>query len=65
MRWTVVLLYPDYMAETFGDTFIDWTTADDAVEAVAKARENVQANQPEDCRVVAVFEGHLRDHNPE
>lgn len=40
LKWfSVLLLYPDYIAETFGhETFYDWVRADDNIHAIAKTQ---------------------------
>lgn len=41
--FTVLLLYPDYAADTFGqDTYLAYVHAVDAEEAVTKARDQVR-----------------------
>lgn len=51
--WTVLLLYPDYLASNYGqETYLAWVNATSAVEAEQLAREEAaQANnyEPEDA----------------
>jgi hypothetical protein len=71
--FTVLLLYPDYAAETFGhDTWMAHARARNSKDADLRARRdasNAIANQPlaiehEDWHTLAVFEGHLEDVRP-
>ena len=62
--YTVILLYPDYIAENFGEEiFIDITQAELPAIAVEKVRKiAIAANadykiDPEDFLPIAVFEG--------
>jgi hypothetical protein len=64
-RYTVVLLYPDYMTDSYGtDIFTGWTKAEN-VEAAAKnvqkqaSRSNDKSAPPEDFAVLLVYLGHL------
>lgn len=66
MKYSVLLLYPDYAAESYGqDTFYDLVEADTPSEAVAKARRNVIESNPEmdiehpgDFFLLLLVEGH-------
>lgn len=71
-KWTVILLYPDYAAETYGhDTFMTSVEAEDPEGAVREARDEAcdaleeRPDNPEDFFVVAVIEGEHEDINPE
>lgn len=71
-KWTVILLYPDYMAENYGQkTFMTSVDAETPEAAVAAARKEVSESEdtelqdPEDMFVIAVIEGEHQDHNPE
>ena len=67
--YTVLLLYPDYLADQYGEeTYLCWTTAPNPKLAVAQAREEVCKRfdpesdvQPDDWFVLAVFEGTHKD----
>ena len=65
-KWTVILLYPDYIADDFGsETYINWATCEDprlAVEQVqrkAAAANKIETKSPQDFKCIAVFPGHL------
>ena len=74
-KWTVILLYPDYMSEVFGhDTFMTTVHAVDPEGAVKAAREEASVSNTEDSDdpvnggdffVIAVIEGEHIDENPE
>lgn len=64
-KYTVILLRPDYIADTFGhDTYIAHVTASDADNAVLSAQLDVfgadgeQADDYRDYHPLAVFRGH-------
>lgn len=63
MKYTVVLLYPDYLAQDFGsDTYINTAEADNARDAAGAIQKMAaDANNgdapPEDFGVIAVFQG--------
>lgn len=68
MKYSVLLLYPDYVAENYGqDTFYDLVEANTPAEAVAKARmtalkcadkNDTWINDPEDFFLQLLIEGH-------
>ena len=68
MKYSVLLLYPDYVAENYGqDTFYDLVEAGTPAEAVATARMNALKcadrdgawiNDPEDFFLLLLIEGH-------
>jgi len=67
-RWyTVLLLYPDYMAESYGEeTFLDHVWADSPGEALKKAQAGASKANPgtgsmDDFRPLIVVEGKLED----
>lgn len=67
--FTVLLLYPDYISETFGqETYLTHVEATTVKKAILAARkEAVAANRttcPKDWFVLAVFEGTHNDINP-
>lgn len=71
-KWTVILLYPDYMAENYGqETYMTSVDARTPKSAVRKARAEVtgdgesELQDPTDLFVIAVIEGEHRDRNPE
>lgn len=74
MKYTVILLRPDYIADTFGqDTYMDHVEAPTPADAVDEARvravsidygADVTEPQPEDYLALAVFAGHLDDLTP-
>jgi hypothetical protein len=71
-KWTVILLYPDYMADDYGsETYMTCVRAADPAGAVAKARAEVCAanevdeDDAEDFFVIAVMRGEHDDVNPE
>lgn len=80
-KYTVILLYPDYVAENYGqETYMTSVEAEDPVAAVAKARSEVldaalteadggqyesEYEDPADLFVIAVIEGEHADVNPE
>ena len=64
-KYTVILLRPDYIADTFGhDVYIDHVVANDADGAVLSAQLDVfsvdgdQADDHRDYHPLAVFRGH-------
>jgi len=64
-KYTVILLRPDYIADTFGhDTYIAHVTASDADNAVLSAQLDVfgadgeRADDRRDYHPLAVFRGH-------
>lgn len=75
MKYTVLLLRPDYIASDYGqDTYLAWVEADDVAEAqVLAQREAYQSDVPPDdddydesanrpdYHVLLVVEGHLKD----
>lgn len=71
-KYTVLLLYPDYMAATFGhDTYHVWVEAISPHAAFARAQEAcAKVNEwelPEDAQamrdmhLLAIYEGHHKD----
>lgn len=62
-KFTVVLIYPDYLASQYGEEyFISSARAKDAHEALKLVRheacaQNDDCNEPEDFGLVAVFPG--------
>lgn len=65
MFFTVVLLWPDYIADEFGhDTYITYVEADSPSEAITAARKEAMAPQfnaidcPEDLYPIFVAHGH-------
>ena len=75
MKYTVILLRPDYMAGNFGqDTYMDHVEAPDAISAVQEARtgainadygDDAYEALPGDYFVLAVFAGWHDEVNPE
>ena len=75
MKYTVLLLRPDYLAENYGqDTYMDHVEATTPAGAVDEARgravsidygADVADATPEDYFALAVFAGHHDDVNPE
>ena len=69
--WTIVLLYPDYIADSFGqDTYLAYTEADDERTALRKAQLQAMNAQPpahrrtaDDFYPLAVFEGVHTDYS--
>ena len=70
-KYTVLLLVPDYFAETFGqDTYHDWVEAASPTGAVYKARDNawdthkcMHCNKA-DYYPLAVYEGWHKEITP-
>lgn len=67
-KYTVLLLYPDYIADSYGeDTYLGWVVADSPEKAVKKAQREVMNRQPSDLRraadflCLAVFDGFHND----
>lgn len=61
-QFTVVLLYPDYYTDNYGETWCDTVSAPDPVAAVGVAQKTCAAEtdliiNPEDLLPVSVFEG--------
>lgn len=64
-KYTVLLLYPDYLAEQYGDdTYLAWEYADSAETAIICAKASASEEHGEDFGVLAVFKGHLKDLSP-
>jgi len=67
MKYTVLLLYPDYMTEDYGqETYLAWVDASDPNDAVKKAQarvayENDATDSRDDFFVLLVAEGHITD----
>lgn len=62
-KFTVLLLYPDYLQSNGDDTYQAWVEADTVQEAKEKAQHDVwssvgEAGSWEDFSVLAVYEGH-------
>jgi hypothetical protein len=69
--YTVLLLYPDYTTNTFGqETYQAHVKATSALAAIRKARAWMMRDNPDtiedhdDLFVLAVYRGHLEDLNP-
>lgn len=72
--FTVLLLYPDYLSENYGEeTYTAWVDAYDPTHAVKLAQQQALRAQSNDRRTgasgadfrsLAVFEGHLSNLNP-
>lgn len=66
-EFTVILIYPDYACDTFGDTWCGPVEAINPADAAVVAQKLCAADnpnqevKPEDFGVVAVFEGRQRD----
>lgn len=65
-KWTVLLLRPDYAADTFGhDTFLDRVMARTPAEALRIAQANAchtdNTDVPEDYFCLLCSHGHLQD----
>jgi hypothetical protein len=67
-KWTVILLYPDYVTDDFGgEIYVGWVSCKDPHKAAAIAQKKAwKANggnedcvsfKPEDMRPIAVFKG--------
>jgi hypothetical protein len=62
--YSVLLLYPGYVAATYGESFYAFVEAEGAQQAVDKARVEAFAGNPaleaapEDFRPILVIEGH-------
>ena len=70
-KYTVILLYPDYIADEFGkETYTGWVLARTVEEAIAITQREAAQDAGRDCEAendflaVAVFEGHLRNIMP-
>jgi len=65
-KYTVILMYPDYAADNYGDTWCQAVNATDPAHAVTVAQEECMADnkssidKADDLKPVSVFEG---DHN--
>lgn len=64
--FTVVLLYPDYSTDNFGETWCGHVRAPDATTAVTKAQklcaeESTVIESPDDLLPISVFAGHQPD----
>ena len=74
-EYTVLLLYPDYVADEFGkETYLSWVEAESPEQAMAKAQKMVWAANtygeddplvPDDFHPLMVIHGHHRDLTPE
>ena len=73
-EYTVLLLYPDYVADEFGkETYLSWVEAESPEQAIAKAQKMVWAANtygeddplvPDDFHPLLLVEGHHRDLTP-
>ena len=66
MKYTVLLLRPDYIASDYGqDTYLAWVEADDVAEAQVlaqlEAAEADREKEPSDYYTLFVAAGHLND----
>ena len=64
--YTVILLYPDYLATTFGqDTCLAWVEGEDRDQAVKNAQielaKNEGTDEPDDFFAIACFDGYLEE----
>lgn len=71
--YTVILMYPDYVADDYGENYLAHVDATDPTEAVKVAQRQAMkenGNEPDDdgfdreaaaYAPIAVFDGHLRD----
>lgn len=74
-NYTVLLLYPDYIADEFGkETYLAWVEAESPEQAIAKAQTMAWVDNTEgeddnlvhdDFHPLLVVEGHLSDLTPE
>lgn len=60
--WTVICLYPDYLANDFGsEWYVDFTKAPTAIDAGLKTRaklaQEFHTTDEEDFKVLAVMKG--------
>ena len=70
LEWTVLLLYPDYLAEQYGEeTYLAWVNATDPEGAIKLAQAEAAMDQcvgyridPEDFLPLLVIEGNHEDH---
>ena len=62
-KFTILLLYPSYVAETYGqETYQAWVEAASVEEAIEKAQvEASGGDSPQDFFVLAAYEGHHED----
>jgi hypothetical protein len=66
-RFTVLLLRPDYAADTYGhDTYLAYVDADTVEEAITFARADLESEVevPDDLHVLLVARGHIEDVKP-
>ena len=62
--YSVLLMYPDYVADVYGETYYDFVAATSPKDAVKIARErcaeahNLDLEDWEDLAVVLITEGH-------
>lgn len=70
-KYTVLLTYPDYMTDSRSEAYVAWVYARSEEDAVLHARHKAGKQnemEPEeltDFAVIAVYDGHLVDKNPE
>lgn len=69
--YTVHLLYPDYMSETYGhDDYLTTVTAESPEQAFREAVKLVRDSHPDelqedhDMHVLGIYEGEVQDLNP-
>jgi len=66
-KFTVIMLYPDYIANDFGsEHYTSHVNAQDIKEAIAKAQAEASDGNdipPEDFAVLFVFDGHLENQH--
>jgi hypothetical protein len=71
--WTVILSYPDYLADCNGDFFMAWSDKEDSAEAISEVRRKAAQTQcvihpnmdPDDFGLVGVIQGHHALYNSE
>ena len=74
-EYTVLLLYPDYVADEFGkETYLAWVEAESPEQAIAKAQKMAWVDNtdgeddplvPDDFHPLLLVDGHLSDLTPE
>jgi len=69
LRFTVLLLYPDYLAATFGhETYLAHVLAHTALDAIRIAQRDrfirAREGHASDWHPLACFRGHVHDCNP-
>lgn len=69
-HYTVLLLYPDYIASNYGqETYMAWVASTDVISAITEAQniawnDNMKEGDLTDYYCLAIFKGHYKNLKP-